>query len=370
MAAKIVSKIGRGIYRLSGGAFRVKVTIGDRTRGGRTREKQFSHDTGLREMKGWQTQQRAALLREGLVPVRGTLEADIPTYLAKKKPQLQHPDSRQYEINAWLSVFGPRKRHTITRDEINNQVRSWQRAGVSASTIRHRLSALSTLFKELDGDDACNPVARVPRPKEPAPKPGGPSFAVIGEVLDALIGRVVANNRGWETLARVRLIALTGMRHSQVMRLSREDFVLDAEIPYIVVADPGKDGEPHIKPLTQEGVNAARLFVRVGCFGRFSQSSVYKSWKRACEDAHVAFFNPYKMRHAYATALRAEGMDLADVQTLLGHKSARTTQRYAAISPSKFANAAKLIDRAWNRARGQSAWASAQVAEKTAASDK
>ena len=88
-------------------------------------------------------------------------------------------------------------------------------------------------------------------------------------------------------------------------------------------------------------------------WGKFSQSSVYKSWKKACRDAKVACFNPYKLRHAYATALRAPGMDLADVQELMGHKSPKTTQRYAAVAPKKLAAAAHLLHDAWHPAGSQ-----------------
>ncbi len=73
--------------------------------------------------------------------------------------------------------------------------------------------------------------------------------------MDALIARVVENNHGWATLARVGLIAMTGMRRSQVMRLTADDFRLDCE-PFIIINDSGKDGEPHIKPLTAEGERA------------------------------------------------------------------------------------------------------------------
>ncbi len=57
------------------------------------------------------------------------------------------------------------------------------------------------------------------------------------------------------------------------------------------------------------------MFNDKAAWGDFSQSSLYKSWKLACRAADVPFFNPYKLRHSYATALRAEGIDLADVQT-------------------------------------------------------
>jgi site-specific recombinase XerD len=70
--------------------------------------------------------------------------------------------------------------------------------------------------------------------------------------------------------------------------------------------------------------------------------------KLACEEAGVPFFNPYKLRHSYATALRAQGMDLADVQELMGHKSAKTTQRYAMVAPKKLAAAAEMLHQAWH----------------------
>jgi integrase len=200
----------------------------------------------------------------------------------------------------------------------------------------------------LDGDKSNNPVAGVKRMREPQAKPDGRSPEMIQRVFAALEKRVQAQNRGWCTLARLKVIALTGMRHSQVMRLVADHLYLDHDPPYVVIVDAGKDGDPHAKPLTAGGVDAFHLFARVDAYGEFSQSSVYKSWKSACEDADVPFFNPYKLRHSYATALRAQGMDLADVQELMGHKSAKTTQRYAMVAPKKLAAAAEMLQRAWH----------------------
>jgi len=60
------------------------------------------------------------------------------------------------------------------------------------------------------------------------------------------------------------------------------------------------------------------------------------SWKLACEDADVPFFNPYRLRHTWATTLRSEGLDLADAQELIGHTRAKTTS----------------LDRPWQRISG------------------
>ena len=121
---------------------------------------------------------------------------------------------------------------------------------------------------------------------------------------------------------------------------------------------PGKNGKPHWKPLTAEAIEAFRQFIEVGAFGKFSASSVYKSWKLSCEDAGVPFFNPYRLRHTYATTLRAGGMDLADVQELLGHTSSKTTERYAMVSAPKLLTARNALDDAWQqaRARVENAW--------------
>ena len=204
--------------------------------------------------------------------------------------RVEHPSDRKHEIDAWLPSFGHRRRDTIEDREIEQQVRDWQSKGVAASTIRHRLSALSKLYKELDGNRAYNSVATVERPAEPKPGVNALPLEQVVKVIDALTKRVEQNNRGWKTLARIRVIAETGMRHSQLMRLERTRYLAERQPSRGRVNRPGKGGKPHWKPLTERGVAAFRLFIEKGAVGRFSQSSVYKSWKLACQDAEVPFF--------------------------------------------------------------------------------
>lgn len=245
MPSTIHERVAPGIYRLQSGSFRVRVAVGDRGHGGRQRETTFPSDAGLRAMRAWQTHTRATLLRQGLVPVRGTLEADVPTYLTKMQRTLAFADSREDEINAWLVRFGKRKRHTITRDEVRRQIRDWEDDGFAASTIRHRMTALSTLYDALDGDDAYKPVKGVRRPTEAEPTPDARPPHVIISVLDELWLRAGMNNRGWKTLARALVLAHTGMRPSQMMRLDPDLHIrpyLD-EVVAMVEVPSGKGGK-------------------------------------------------------------------------------------------------------------------------------
>lgn len=113
MGSRIVERAAEGIYRLASGAYRVKVGVGDKARGGRSPEKQFPAGAHLKTMKAWRDEQRAALRREGLVPARGTLNADIPADLDRVRRRLDYPGSREDEINALVPQFGERARHTI-----------------------------------------------------------------------------------------------------------------------------------------------------------------------------------------------------------------------------------------------------------------
>ncbi|OFW15714.1 MAG: hypothetical protein A3H29_08660 [Acidobacteria bacterium RIFCSPLOWO2_02_FULL_67_21] len=241
MASRIQQTVAPGIYRLGSGGFRVKVAVGDRKRGGHQRETTFPPNTGLREMKAWQTHERARLLRQGIVPARGTLEADLPTYLAKMKRKLAHVDSREDEINAWPGRFGSRRRHTITRDEVRRQIKDWEDAGAAASTIRHRMTALSTLYAEVDGEDAYNPVKGV---------------------------------------------------------------------------------RSHLSTRTSCATPTPRC------------------------------------------PLRRAGADIADIQELLGHKSPKTTQRYAMVVPEKLVAATLRVEKVWAHSRGQGERSTSQVASK------
>ena len=56
------------------------------------------------------------------------------------------------------------------------------------------------------------------------------------------------------------------------------------------------------------------------------------------------------MRNA-AGSMRRAGADLADVQPLLGHKSPKTTARYAEVSVDKLVTAVQRMELSWNEVR-------------------
>jgi len=85
---------------------------------------------------------------------------------------------------------------------------------------------------------------------------------------------------------------------------------------------PGPTG----RPLTRESVN--RVF--------------HQAQRRAQITKHVY---PYSLRHACATHLLESGTNIRVIQTLLGHRSLRTTQRYTHVATTFLQETPSPLDR-------------------------
>ena len=83
---------------------------------------------------------------------------------------------------------------------------------------------------------------------------------------------------------------------------------------------------PHGRPLTRESVN--RFF--------------HRARRRAKITKHVY---PYSLRHACATHLLEGGTNIRVIQTLLGHRSLRTTQRYTHVAATYLQDTQSPLDR-------------------------
>jgi len=82
--------------------------------------------------------------------------------------------------------------------------------------------------------------------------------------------------------------------------------------------------------LIPEAVTAFTAFDAAQLYGPFSQSSLRKSFNAAAKKVTTEKVWPYRLRHSFATeAFRALG-NLQAVRDLMGHRSDKTTFRYAA----------------------------------------
>ena len=70
---------------------------------------------------------------------------------------------------------------------------------------------------------------------------------------------------------------------------------------------------------------------------RYSASSVQKILKQAAIKCGIQkHVNPHMLRHSFATHLLEAGTDLRYIQSLLGHKSSKTTEIYTHVATNTF----------------------------------
>lgn len=311
-----------------------------RGRGRSQLTKHFPKGTPPTEMQAWRKDQQATRrLARRTRAYAGTFEHDARRYLQAVKALTTYTD-RAREIALWVHLFGRRDRDTITAADIRAARDHWliePRDGkaappVAPGTVNKRLRALSNLWTVLDGPRAPNPVRDVPEAVEPRDVARALPYETIRAILEAMpdIGRAGKGKKrpkASQAKARLRVLAYTGWPSSVLMQLKPEDIDLDAGLVKLPPRKKGAGVAAVVVPILPAAVDALREFVRLNCWGRFSASSLRKSFKAAARQVLTTNVRVYDLRHS-ALSLFAGAGDERAVQYLAQHGDIRTTRQY------------------------------------------
>ena len=150
----------------------------------------------------------------------------------------------------------------------------------------------------------------------------------------------------------IHLLYSSGIRREELLQLKVND--MDFENNLIIVRD-GKGGKDRIVNLSEKvrqlllnylkEFRPVNYFLEGQCGGKYSGTSVAKVVEKVQKLAGIETkITPHMLRHSYATHLHDGGMDIRNIQTLLGHKSTRTTEIYTHISKWDICNLKSPID--------------------------
>ena len=201
-------------------------------------------------------------------------------------------NERKAHLALWSAEFGRRNRHTIKTVEIDAVLSRWLEAGKRPSTVRNRRTALQALWTGLDGKKAHNPVRDALMPEMPTLTARAVVYAKIEKILKAMpdVGqgrKGEARDDQSKTKARLAVIAYTGLPHKLVKQLTPDSINWRAKTVTVAKRRKGQGVEGRTLPLTPEGLKALKHFADLEAWGELSNSSMRKSWRRACQAANV-----------------------------------------------------------------------------------
>ena len=316
------TRVARCIYQ-DRYALRAKVEVN-----GHIKWKSFPKATAISTIQHWQDETRVHLRRKPITRSRGTLRDDVAVYLRGLDRDLVSYKDREKHLHDWADALGDMRTTLLLRrvGDLNTQLKRWRQT-LAASSCNHRRDALTALVKVLYGKRAWRELADdLLRFKLKDPT----SRALPLPVIDAALAQMDPSGL---TYPRLVLMRWTGMRPSQMARLTTESFRLLDEPPHAIVPR-GKGGRLVRVPLVGPGLDNAHVFLtRTSrgrtCFGSWSCASANKRLAEGCEKAGVDPFTVYVLRHSVAARLRETGTPMSDIQALLGHSSELMTERYA-----------------------------------------
>ena len=308
-----------------------------------------------REAQRWWSLQ-IAKIEEGtwnqLVPKNVTLAAAFDEY--RKYSKIHHRSHKTFiepVLKFWEREFGedmPLAKITTSKIE---QVKLRRVQEVSPATVDKSVAVLKAFFSWCDrqGIFNHNPVRTV--------KLFNPNNELIRYLSTEQYDRLLteAEKIRWYLRPMIVLAVHTGLRRGNLLGLRWDhiDFVTNN----IRLTDSTKNRSTLALPLNDtaiETLNALKeksgdsQYVFPHFEGQLAGEAIRdikNGWKTAVKRAGITNFRWHDLRHCFASWLVMKGVDLNVVQTLLGHRNIRMTQRYAHLSPQYLSEQVKVLDK-------------------------
>ena len=220
--------------------------------------------------------------------------------------------------------------------------------GVMASTNGKKLSVIKSFFAWLVDEEILlkNPAAKIKQMKQPKRLPKALTAVELEQLRESC--------NSLRERAMIEVMYSTGCRLSEISGMKRKD-VNWANSSITVIGKGDKERIVYLNPKSayhlEKYLNECK-YADNECEYLFSterrpyrkvqnksiQDIIEKVSKRTDIDKKVT---PHVFRHTMATLAMENGIELGDLQQLLGHENPGTTLRYAAVSEERKHNAHK-----------------------------
>lgn len=246
------------------------------------------------------------------------------------------------------SLPTPEQWSELTDQHLTNYLLYLRSRKYASSTVARKMAAIKSFFNYLIGEGRmrADPSARLTAPRVDKYTPRSISISEVERLL-AQPGKGENGHARPESArdrAMLETLYSTGMRVSELVALDCEDVDLPAGHMRCAVRTTRERRLPlrssavdavdryitHARPMLVLRDESALFLNHRG--NRLTRQGFWLILKSYARKAEIADITPHTLRHTFATHALSRGMDLREVQQLLGHVSISTTQVYRRLA--------------------------------------
>ena len=241
-----------------------------------------------------------------------------------------------------------KKINEITSIDIEKFTSKFTTQGLEKSTISRKMSALSHFFIFLLEENMIkrNPINELDLPKQIKKLPKILSVDQVEKLIKS--SREDQSINGIRLNTMIEILYATGIRVSELVEMKLS--ATYAEKNFLLVQ--GKGNKERLVPISENTEDKIKDYLKIR--NEFINNDTESKWlfpskqsskghitrqrfnqllQTLCERVNLnnIRISPHKLRHAFATHLLANGVDLRSLQQMLGHADISTTQIYTHV---------------------------------------
>jgi len=242
----------------------------------------------------------------------------------------------------FINHYKEKELHSINESDIRAFLQKLIHRNVSNSYLNQAINAIKFYYEVVLGMP--NRFYEIERPRKESKLP----TVISKEEVRFLI----ENTNNIKHRCIVELLYGSGLRRSEILNLKLVD--VDSKRMLLRV-ESSKGNKDRYTLLSQTALIDLRTYFkewkpREFLFegpkgGKYSPESVVKIVKTAALKSGIRqSVTPHVLRHSFATHLLESGVDLRQIQVLLGHGSSKTTEIYTHVATNTFKNIQNPLD--------------------------
>ena len=242
----------------------------------------------------------------------------------------------------FINHYKEKELNTIDESDIRAFLQTLIHRNVSNSYLNQAINAIKFYYEVVLGMP--NRFYEIERPRKESKLPTVISKEEVLSIIES------TNNIKHRCI--VQLLYSSGLRRSELLNLK----LIDVDSKRMLLRVEGSKGnKDRYTLLSQTALADLRMYFKEWkpkkylfegqTGGKYSAESVVKIVKRAsAKSGTKQSVTPHVFRHSFATHLLESGVDLRQIQVLLGHGSSKTTEIYTHVATNTFKNIKNPLD--------------------------